>query len=78
MEVVRVSPKYQVVIPKKIRESLNVRKGETMEITLEKGKIVLNRIPPIEEFFGKFPGLKERSPTIRELRREADAKLDRR
>lgn len=32
MEAVKISPKYQVVIPKKIRESLQLKPGQQMQV----------------------------------------------
>lgn len=32
MDVVRVSPKFQVVIPKKIRESMRLKSGQQMQV----------------------------------------------
>ncbi len=75
-DVVTVSPKYQVVVPKKIREKLHLKKGEKMAVHLEKDKLVLERVPPIEELIGKYPELKKGS-SIRELRKEADRRIDR-
>ena len=44
MEAVKISPKYQVVIPKKIRESLQLKPGQKMQV-IEYG----NRIEMIPE-----------------------------
>jgi AbrB family looped-hinge helix DNA binding protein len=44
MEVVRISPKFQVVIPKKTREALKLKAGQTMQV-IEYG----NRIELIPE-----------------------------
>lgn len=75
-DVVTVSPKYQVVVPKKFREKMRLKKGEKMAVHMEKNKLVLERVPPIEELIGQYPELKK-GPTIRELRREADRRIDR-
>ena len=57
MEVVTVSPKYQVVIPKSIRENLGVRPGDKVAMMLLDGVIHVVRIRDIKEFRGRFPGL---------------------
>ncbi len=75
-DVVTVSPKYQVVVPKKFREKMRLEKGEKMAVTMKEGKLVLERIPDIRELIGKYPELKK-GPSIRELRREADKRIDR-
>ena len=32
MEAVKISPKYQVVIPKKVRESMQLKPGQQMQV----------------------------------------------
>jgi len=76
-DVVTVSPKYQVVVPKKFREKMHLKKGEKMKVFLVKNKLVLERVPPFEEFYGKFPGLDKAGPSVRQMRRESDGRLDR-
>jgi len=49
---VRVSSKYQVVIPKEIRTRLNIRKGQKLELFL-KGDVV-NLVP--EKSLGELRG----------------------
>ncbi|MCJ7796832.1 MAG: AbrB/MazE/SpoVT family DNA-binding domain-containing protein, partial [Thermoleophilia bacterium] len=41
METVTISPKYQVVIPKAIRESLELRPGQKVEAILYDRRIEL-------------------------------------
>ncbi|MEE9342933.1 MAG: AbrB/MazE/SpoVT family DNA-binding domain-containing protein [Gammaproteobacteria bacterium] len=38
---VKVSPKFQVVIPKEIRESMNVRPGQRMQVVQYENRIEL-------------------------------------
>ena len=39
MQTVTVSPKYQVVIPKAVRESLQLRPGQKMQVIEYDGRI---------------------------------------
>ena len=41
MQTVTVSPKYQVVIPKTVREALNLRPGQKMQVVEYAGRIEL-------------------------------------
>ena len=41
MQSVTVSPKYQVVIPKTVREALNLRPGQKMQVVEYAGRIEL-------------------------------------
>ncbi len=57
MDIVTVSPKYQVVIPKEIREDMDIKPGDKMGMIEIDGTIYLHRIRSIKEMRGMFPGL---------------------
>ncbi len=57
MEVVTVSPKYQVVIPLALRKALGIKPGQKVEVRERDGKIELVPVKPISEFFGIFRGM---------------------
>ncbi len=57
MTSVTVSPKYQVVIPKKIRESMQIRPGEKLQVISFESRIELVPIRPIKEIRAIFKGL---------------------
>ena len=44
-EIVRVSRKYQVVIPKKVREALNINRGDELIISVKNGQILMRPKP---------------------------------
>jgi AbrB family looped-hinge helix DNA binding protein len=58
MEKVKVSPKYQVVIPKKVRDELALRPGEEMQIYVLDGTIRLHRPGSIKDLRGIAKGMK--------------------
>ncbi|MDF1590786.1 MAG: AbrB/MazE/SpoVT family DNA-binding domain-containing protein [Desulfobacterales bacterium] len=66
MQSVTVSPKYQVVIPKIIREALNLRPGQKMQVIEYAGRIELIPERDIKELRGILKGINT------EFRREAD------
>lgn len=41
MSLVKVKPKYQVLIPPEVREKANVEVGDFLEANVERGKIIL-------------------------------------
>ncbi len=45
MNVVTVGRRFQVVIPKAVREQLRLRPGDKLEVKLEKGRIVMCVLP---------------------------------
>jgi AbrB family looped-hinge helix DNA binding protein len=56
--LVTLSSKGQLVIPKPVREALNVSSGDQFIVQLVEGKIVLEPITVsiIDRLFGKFHG----------------------
>lgn len=58
MPTVTVSSKGQVVIPREVREKLNITKGTKLEIIEMDGEIVLVRLPddPLKSLRGMFKG----------------------
>jgi len=57
MEIITVSPKFQVVIPKKIRETLRLKPGEQLQIYILDGNIRIHRPRPLQELRGFLKGL---------------------
>lgn len=46
MSIVRITRKYQVTIPKKVREKLKLRVGDLLKVEVEEGKIVFRPLTP--------------------------------
>ncbi len=57
MAVVKVSPKFQVVIPKEIRENSGIKVGSKMDIFVYDGRIELVPLKSIKSLKGSLPGL---------------------
>jgi len=57
MHTVTVSPKFQVVIPKQIRESLRLRPGQKMTVVEYNGRIELIPDRDIAELKGFLKGI---------------------
>lgn len=60
MQTVTVSPKYQVVIPKNIRDSLKLRPGQKMRVVEYEGRIELIPDRDIAELRGFIKGIDTR------------------
>lgn len=60
MPAVTVSPRYQIVIPKAVREQLHVKPGQKINILVLDGIATLVPVVPIEELrsLGKDLGYK--------------------
>jgi len=52
MEIVTVSPKYQVVIPSKVRQSLGLQVGQKVHVLLYENRIELIPVRPMREMRG--------------------------
>ncbi len=57
MTTVRVSPKFQVVIPRKVRESMNLKPGQEVEVLRYDNRIELVPIKPMKEMRGFLSGM---------------------
>jgi AbrB family looped-hinge helix DNA binding protein len=60
MQTVTVSPKFQVVIPKEIREALRLRPGQKMRVIEYDGRIELIPDRDISELRGFLKGIDTR------------------
>ena len=58
METVKVSPKFQVVIPKRIRETLQLKPGQELQMYVLEGSIHLHRPRNLKELRGAAKGMK--------------------
>jgi AbrB family looped-hinge helix DNA binding protein len=67
MDAVTVSPKFQVVIPLKVRKLLGVKVGQKMHVIAYNNRVVLIPVRPIEEARGSLKGM-----SMEGLREEED------
>ncbi|MDH5768279.1 MAG: AbrB/MazE/SpoVT family DNA-binding domain-containing protein [Nitrospirota bacterium] len=57
MSTTTISPKYQVVIPKDVREKLHLKSGQKMAVVTKGGIIYFIPERPIESFRGFLKGI---------------------
>ncbi len=57
MPTVTVSTKYQIVIPKKFRETLKIRPGQKIQILQYEGRLEFIPIRPIKSLRGSLKGI---------------------
>ncbi len=57
MEQVTVSPKFQVVIPARVRRSLGLRAGQKVQVLLYEGRIELIPVMPLKKARGFLKGI---------------------
>jgi len=57
MEAVKISPKFQVVIPKKLRDALNLSPGQRMQMVVYGNRIEMIPLRQISEMKGFLKGL---------------------
>lgn len=62
MTAVTVSPKFQVVIPKEVRESMQITSGQKMQMLMYGNRIELIPIKPIKELKGFLKGINTEVP----------------
>ena len=66
MRAVTVSPKFQVVIPKEVRDSMGITSGQKLQILTYRNRIELIPIKPVSEMRGFLKGIDT------EVRRDSD------
>jgi len=57
MGTTTISPKYQVVIPKDVREKLHLKSGQKMTVVTKGGVVYLIPEKPFESFKGFLKGM---------------------
>ena len=57
MTVVTVSSKYQIVIPKGVREPLGIEPGQKLRVFRFGDLITVVPVRPMREIKGKYPGI---------------------
>ena len=57
MKLVTVSPKFQVVIPKEIRNSMGIVSGQKVQMLAYRSRIELIPIKPMKDMKGMLKGL---------------------
>ena len=62
MTVVTVSAKYQIVIPKDVREPLGIQPGQKLRVFRFGESITVVPVRPMKEIRGKFPGIDTNVP----------------
>lgn len=57
METVKVSPKFQIVIPRAVRKSVDIQPGEKVQVIPYENRIELIPVKPIQESRGFLKGI---------------------
>ncbi|MBQ0718587.1 MAG: AbrB/MazE/SpoVT family DNA-binding domain-containing protein [Gammaproteobacteria bacterium] len=57
MRAVTVSPKFQVVIPKEVRDSMGIVSGQKVQMLTYKNRIELIPIKPMRKMKGTLKGI---------------------
>ena len=57
MKPVKVSSKYQIVIPKEVREFLGIHPGAAMHLFALDGRIEVVPVRPVKSLRGRFKGI---------------------
>ena len=57
MDAITVSPKFQVVIPRKVRNMLGIQRGQKMQVIAYDNRVVLIPVRPIQAARGSLKGM---------------------
>jgi len=67
MQAITVSSKYQISIPKTVRQQLDIRPGQKLTVTVSNGVVCLAPVPTLDDIQGSVKGL-----SMKGLREKAD------
>ncbi len=62
METIKISPKYQVVIPRNVREAMDLKPGARLQVVQFDDRIELIPLRSAKSLRGSLPGLDTRVP----------------
>ena len=62
MQIVALSPKFQIVIPKLLRKQLQLTAGQKLEARVHEGRIELVPVVPMQAARGMFAGIDTHVP----------------
>lgn len=57
MATVKVSPKFQVVIPREVRESLGIRAGQKVQVLRYEDRVEFIPLKPMKQMRGFLKGI---------------------
>ncbi len=60
MALVKVSPKFQVVIPREVRQSLGIRAGQRLQVLAYDGRLQFVPVRPMKQMRGFLKGIDSR------------------
>jgi AbrB family looped-hinge helix DNA binding protein len=68
MQAVKVLPKWQITLPRRVREKLKLHVGDTMVVEEKEGEIVLKKGKTIFDYAESLPNL---GMTVEQMREKA-------
>jgi AbrB family looped-hinge helix DNA binding protein len=66
MQAVKILPKWQITIPKRVREKLKIRVGDTVVVEEREGEVVLRKGKTIFDYAESLPNLGMNIDEVRE------------
>jgi AbrB family looped-hinge helix DNA binding protein len=66
MDVVIISTRYQITIPREVRKELRLKPGQKMRVILYDNRVVLIPVRSIEEALGSLKGIGTNTPQYEE------------
>ena len=76
MSKVKVSSKYQITLPKNVREAMGISAGDELQVLREGDRIALRSIPkikqPTEVLYGRVKTKKDAVKAVRDFRSSSE------
>ncbi|MDJ0902760.1 MAG: AbrB/MazE/SpoVT family DNA-binding domain-containing protein [Xenococcus sp. MO_188.B8] len=77
MTIAKLGEKYQILVPKDVREALNLKPGDQLEVTVENGKVIMTpQANHTSRLFGKHRQLWQNIDAVEYIRNERESWRD--
>lgn len=77
MTVAKLGERYQIVVPKDVREALHLKPGDRLDVRIEEGKVVMIPQPShTSRLFGKHRDLWKDTEAVAYIRSERESWRD--
>ncbi len=77
MTIAKLGGRYQIVVPKDVREALQLKPGDRLEVKVENGKVIMTpQVSHTSRLFGKHRQLWQNTDAVKYIRNERESWRD--
>ena len=77
MTIAKLGENYQIPVPKDVREALQLKPGDRLEVKVENGKVIMTpQVSHTSRLFGKHRQLWQNTDAVKYIRNERESWRD--